>query len=379
MKNTMLNFYVNNKVTTEHINIDEYDEYIQKRKNLYRQLGIPILAIKDADILEVGSGVGHNTIPLITKWGAKHIDMLEPNPVAAEELKSNFEARAIGKETYTIFPVILEEFKGEKKYDLVIAEGYVQFAHNWKAFLNEVKKYTHENSIVIVTCADEIGLYVERMKRVAGQYAVRDIERLEDKVEHLDKLWNGQKYGENLKGMTRSSKEWILDMIFNESSIFEHAMTMKETMDEMGDTFDILGASQNIFTDYSWYKDLSYDYKEAYKNQYDTKKHMLLIAGEYDETIRTVAENQKLEHTIKNVMEYVKGIEREEKICIKDFLMEIDKVSEAADNKKIRQYNEELKEILQLCAEKKEVEWEKYKMWKYTFGKSMQYISFERK
>lgn len=379
MINTMLNFYVNNMVTTEHIDMKEYGEYIQKRKNLYRQLGIPILAIKDADILEIGPGVGHNTIPLITEWKARHIDMLEPNPVAAKELKSNFEATGINKEAYSIYPVLLEEFKGDKKYDFVIAEGYVQFAYNWKEFLNVIKKYTHDSSIVVVTCADEIGLYVERMKRVAGQYAVRDVERLEDKVEYLDKLWNGQKYEENLKGMTRSSKEWILDMIFNESTIFEHAMTMNEAIDEMGAKFDILGASQNIFTDYSWYKDLSFDYKNAYKNQYDTKKHMFLVAGEYDETIRTALQNQKLENSIKKVMEFVKSFEKGEMISIKDFLLEIDKVSEAADNEKITKYNEELKEILELCAEKKEVEWENYKLWKYTFGKSMQYISFERK
>lgn len=380
MNNTMLNFYVDNKVTTEHIDIDGYGEYIQKRKNLYRQLGIPILAIKDADILEVGPGVGHNTIPLITKWGAKHIDMLEPNPVAAKELKSNFESRGICEETYEIYPLILEEFNVEKKYDLVIAEGYVQFAHNWKDFLDAVKKYTHESSIVVVTCADEIGLYVERMKRAAGQYAVRDIGgSVEDKVEYLDKLWDVQSYSERLRGMTRSSKEWILDMIFSDANIFEYAMTMKDAIDVMGDEFDVLGASQNIFTDYSWYKDLSFDYKNVYKRQYDIKKHMLLIAGEYDETIRTAAQNQKLENSIKDVMEYVKTIEKGEKISIEDFLMEIDKVSEAADNERIRNYNAELKEILQLCADRKEVKWEKYKVWNCTFGKSMQYISFERR
>lgn len=258
MNNTMLNFCVNNKITTEHIDIDGYGEYIQKRKNLYRQLGIPILAIKDADILEVGPGVGHNTIPLITKWGAKHVDMLEPNPVAAKELKSNFESRGICEETYEIYPIVLEEYREDKTYDIVIAEGCIEYMENWKESLNIIKEYTHENSIVIVSCADEIGLYVERMKRIAGQYAVRKIERIEDKIEQLEKLWNGDKHKDNLKGMTRTSKEWILDLIFNEA-MFENKMTMKDAMEAMGDKFSVLGASQNIFTDYSWYKDLSFD------------------------------------------------------------------------------------------------------------------------
>lgn len=379
MKNTMLDFYVNNKVTTGHIDINKYEEYVKKRKNLYRQLGIPLLAIKDADILEIGPGAGHNTIPLITEWEARHVDMLEPNPIAAEELKTNFETREIDKGTYRIFSVILEEFKGDKKYDIVIAEGYIQFAANWKEFLNIIKEYTHENSIVIVTCAEEIGLYVERMKRVVGQYAVRNVEKLEDKIECLDKLWNGEKSGDALKGRTKSFKEWALDWVFNNANMFEHAMTMKDAMGEMGDQFHVLGASQNIFTDYSWYKDLSYDHMNSYINQYDIKKHMFLIAGEYTETVRTLEENQKLESAIEEAIEYARKVECGEKLDMNHIGNLIDEISKISKNGRLKGYNDELKEILSLCVDGKEIRWETYNTWKNTFGKSMQYISFERK
>lgn len=375
----MLEFYVNNKVTTEHIDKENYDEYMHKREKLYLQLGIPLLTFRNADILEIGPGVGHNTLPLITEWGAKHIDMLEPNPVAAHELKVNFETHKIDDKAYRIFPVILEEYNEKKKYDIVIAEGYIQFATNYKVFLEKIKQYTNKNSIVIITCADEMGLYVERMKRAAGQYAVRNIEKLEDKVEHLDKLWNGEKYGNNLKGMTRSSKEWILDMVFNEASMFEHAMSMKDAMEEMEDQFNVLGASQNIFTDYSWYKDLSYDYLESYKKQYDARKHIFLIAGDYSEVVRTIEEDLELERAIKDAVEYAKKVEKGEEYNIDKFWAYIDKVSEASGNRKLIEYNEELKEILYLSAKGQEIAWNEYNTWKYTFGKAMQYISFERK
>lgn len=379
MKNLMLDFYLNNKVTTEHIAMERYDEYIQKREKLYLQLGIPLLVFKNADIIEIGPGVGHNTLPLITEWKAKHIDMLEPNVVAASQLKVNFDNHKIDNQMYRILPIIWEEYDEEKKYDIVIAEGYIQFAANYKEFLNKIEKYTHQNSIVIITCSDEIGLYVERMKRIVGQYAVKDIEKLEDKVEHLNKLWNGEKYGNNLKGMTRSSKEWILDMIFNEASMFEHVMTMKDAIEEMADEFNVLGASQNIFTDYSWYKDLSFDCLESFKNQYDAKKHIFLIAGDYSEVIRTVTENVKLERAIKDTVEYAKEVEKGESININKFMKYIDRVSEISENEKLIEYNKELKEILCLYAKGQNITWDNYSTWKYTFGKSMQYISFERK
>ena len=170
----MLEFYLQNHITTEHIDVAHWNDYLRKRKNLYRQLGIPMLAIKGSEILEVGPGAGHNSIPLIIE-GARSIDLVEPNPVAREALEDNFKRMEIKESAYIVHPVTLEEYSTKKKYDIVIAEGYVQSAQNWKEFMAILKTFTKENSIVIVTCMDEIGLYLERMKRFVGRYIVRDM------------------------------------------------------------------------------------------------------------------------------------------------------------------------------------------------------------
>lgn len=39
--------------------ISNMKEHLKKRENLYRQLGIPLIAFKDAKILEVGGGSGY--------------------------------------------------------------------------------------------------------------------------------------------------------------------------------------------------------------------------------------------------------------------------------------------------------------------------------
>ena len=56
---------------------EDYEVHFEKRRKLYRQLGIPLIAFRNADILDVGSGDGYNTAAFF-EFGAAYIDMVEP-------------------------------------------------------------------------------------------------------------------------------------------------------------------------------------------------------------------------------------------------------------------------------------------------------------
>lgn len=49
------------------------------------------MALRGCNILEVGPGEGHNTLPLLKEWGIAHVDLLEPNEIARKELEEKFE------------------------------------------------------------------------------------------------------------------------------------------------------------------------------------------------------------------------------------------------------------------------------------------------
>lgn len=65
--------------------------------------------------------------------------------------------------------------------------------------------------------------------------------------------------------MSRPAKDWVMDTIFN-PSMYNNTMSVVQAIDFFGSEYDILGASPNMFTDYSWYKDIWYDYKDDYKS-----------------------------------------------------------------------------------------------------------------
>lgn len=374
MSESALEYYRRNAISTGHGVDAEWDKHIARRRKLYRQLGIPMLAFRNNNILEVGPGDGHNTVPLLTEWHAAHIDLLEPNETARIELQEKLQRKEVPSDSYTVYADTLEKYQTTKKYDIVIAEGFLQYAKNWKECLTCIEKLVHEDSIVIVTCTDEISYYVEKMKRSVMHYLVKDVEGHGEKVKILTQIMRPQL--STLKGMSREIEDWIEDQFFYPMGC--ELMTMGNAMEYYGDKFDVLGASQNIFVDYSWYKDYEYDYIASYKRQYEEKKHMFLVAGDDHEVYRTLEENMLLEESVTCANRAARKIE-EGTGKVSELVEAVRAVSKNTVNPIIIAFNTELIEIIEKMEKKEAIDWMAYETYRKCFGKTMQYMSFIKK
>ncbi len=58
MRNDYLDFYGKHYISPVKQDIGNINLHYDRRKKLYRQCGIPVIAFRDADILEVGPGGG---------------------------------------------------------------------------------------------------------------------------------------------------------------------------------------------------------------------------------------------------------------------------------------------------------------------------------
>lgn len=376
MENEYLKFYTEHQISPVHVNLEEWEQHVKKRKNLYRQLGIPQLAVRGSEILEIGPGGGHNSLPLIIESGAKHIDLVEPNEVGRKELQQVFKQYGIAEDKYTIHPELLENFKADKKYDIIIAEGFLMCLKNWKECLEKLREFSTKNSIIIITCADELGLYVEQMKRLVSWYLIKDIKEYDEKVRVLEEQFERQlKY---LPARSRSVKDWVQDQMLNKAYIIPNQMNMRDAMEVYRNEFDVLGSSQNIFTDYSWYKDMAYDFMTAYECQYEQKKHMFLLAGEYEEIVHSIEDNQKLEKIVRELNQLARQMEEEGNTDKGDEILKKLEELNACDviSERLKIFNEQLKEILLCLQSEQEIPWDKYQIYSQSFGKSMQYLSF---
>ena len=180
----------------------------------------------------------------------------------------------------------------------------------------------------------------------------------------------------SMTGMSRLAEDWIEDQIFMPH--FEEYMTIGKAIQFYEKDFDVLGASQNIFVDYSWYKDYEYDYLSSYLKQYDEKKHMFLVAGDDNEVYRRAEENILLENAVAKANEAARKAE-EYGLDMDELVIKIQDVTHVTVNPVIKQFNNDIINILERIEKNQEINWQEYQTYMECFGKTMQYVSFMKK
>lgn len=379
MKNDELKYYSEHNMSPEHQDISDIEVHYARRGKLYRQCGIPEIAFRDAEILEVGPGSGYNTLAFF-HWNCRHVDLVEANPAGIKDVQNLFKEQVIPNDRYSIYECFIEDYENEnKKYDIVIAEGFIQHIENQKEVLDKLTSLLNDKGIIVITCEDKISWFIELMKRLVGWAITQNIREYEEKVQYLTKIFEPQL--KQLRGVSKPPADWVRDIILNPEINNEHDLNLISAIEYLGDGFEVLGSSPQMFTDYSWSKDIWCDYKKEYENQFAEKRLSLLMAN-MCEVILPVEQVQILaryfETIVKAEVAYEKTLNADR---INDILTAMDAmegiVANNMPNKFIKVFNE-IKDVLLCIQTGKEVKMEEYPDFFTAFGRTQQYISFEK-
>lgn len=379
MKNDFLEYYGKHNISPVKQDVSNIEIHYERRKKLYRQLGIPTIAFRNAEILEVGPGGGYNTLAFF-HWNVKHVDLVEANPKGREDMQQLFVQQGIAEEKYEIFPYKIEEYKTKKKYDIIIAEGFLPLIYNQQEVINKLQELINENGIIVVTCSEDICFFIELMKRLVGIMIVADIPEYDQKVEYLADFFKPQLA--RLRGVSRSPEDWVQDQILSPTIVNEAELTMSQAINYFGENFDVLGCSPNLFTDYSWYKDIWCNYKEDYREQFRRKRFSLLMAN-MQEVILPVEAADILEKHFKEIKRLEADYERTFDVDkVSSIIKEMDSMdSLLQQNFEVEFTNvfHEIKEALLCLLQEKKVNMNKYPCFFSAFGRTQQYISFVKR
>lgn len=374
MANNYLDYYGNHDISPVRQDISNIDIHYRRREKLYRQCGIPVIAFKDKDVLEIGPGGGYNTLALF-QWDIKHADLVEPNKKGREDMWKLFTEQGISVEKYHIYSCMIENYTTTKTYDIIIAEGFLYAVDNKREIINRCKSLMAKHGIIVVTCSDHMCCFIELMKRLLGHIIVKDVDLYDDKVEYLVSFFAPQL--SKLKGVSRSPREWVQDQILN-PAFLNMDFSMSQAIDYFGDEYDILGTSPNIFTDYSWYKDIWFDYKDDYKKQFARKRASMLMAGMPEKILSPKAINN-----MESFFDVINDLEiRYEQTLNERYVLDIRKCICKMRNSLLpvgsnfMKVYDEIDEALSEALEYGAVNLEKYPHFFSAFGRTQQYIAF---
>lgn len=301
--------------------------------------------------------------------------LVEPNKAGVAEMRKLFSDYHISDEQYEIKECTIEEADINEKFDIVIAEGFLHAIDNSEEIIKRLCGLVKEGGGVTITCMDSLSMFVEQMKRLICHILIKDISDYEMRVKECVRFFEGQM--NNVNGMSRSIEDWVRDDMLNPAFNNEKVLSMETAIKIFPEEFSFLGSSQNIITDYSWYKDLGYNERENILHQYRVKRHNFLMTG-LEETILSEEDSQFLEEKISEIRKFAIEYEKENVPLyldeIEQRLYDLRAIMSKIDKRCIN-FVDDVREILKMLKKGRDVEIEKYGTFYTAVGRTQQYLS----
>lgn len=377
MGNDYLDFYGEHHISPVRQDISNIELHYERRRKLYRQCGIPLLAFRDARILEVGPGGGYNTLAFF-HWDCGHVDLVEANPRGFEDMQRLFAEQSIPQEKYDIISCEIEDYHTDKKYDIIIAEGFLPHLPNQKEIIEKLQKLAGDDGIIVITCVDHVSWFIEIMKRLLGWVLTREIQGYEQRLEFLLKLFEPQLA--KLRGVSRPAKDWVQDNMLNPVTSNQSELGLGQAICLFENGYDVLGTSPHMFTDYSWHKDIWYDCTRDYKCQFG-KKHLNLLMANEPEVILPASLVETAAGHFKAIRKLAAEYEEEQDMqCIERIMVHMDEMKDTIctlQNGFVEVFAE-IRDALGRVAEGKDINMEEYPHFFGSFGRAQQYIAFAK-
>ncbi len=140
-----------------------WHNHIKKRRNLYeRHLMLPLRFFKGADVIEFGCNSGENALYLAS-LGAR-VTLVEPNEQVLPRLNHLFRAFALESQVEALLNTDIEGFSSSKRFDVVIAEGFLSMLDNGEESFLKICKCLKEEGTGIISFDDHYGSLLEFMR-----------------------------------------------------------------------------------------------------------------------------------------------------------------------------------------------------------------------
>jgi len=251
-----LDFYRRHDVSPVAQDIRDMDAHFQRRDSLYRFLGIPPAFVEGRRVAEFGPGSGHNALFTASLKPSRYV-LVDGNPRGVAEtralLRTHFgNGQAVDVPGIEVIESTFEAFDTEERFDLVLAEGFLPHVIDPQDLLRRLARFVRPGGILVITTVSPVSIVSENIRRLIRTGLVAPKAPPKEQIAavlpvlgpHLD----------NLRGMSRSHEDWIIDNIVQPVAD-AGLLSIPQAIAALDDSFDAYGSSPALYTDLRWYKD----------------------------------------------------------------------------------------------------------------------------
>lgn len=257
----------------------------RKRQNLLENyLKMPARLWRDGDVLEFGPGSGENAA-ILAYYGAR-LTLVEPLDYLIQKLQANFQKLGLQDHLQEIHLQSLEQFESSRRYEFVVAEGFIHFLVDKPATVRKLCSLVAPEGFLLVSVVHPSGTFIEFFKKALLDRMIRQCGAVtpERRMENAKLLF----YEDFQKtSHSRSFESWIGDTLLNPLYRMVNFLDLAQILASAPDDFQLYSAWPNCmsFDDLRWHK-MILDSKQvrsrtlnAYYSRYPHYLHSLPAAG----------------------------------------------------------------------------------------------------
>lgn len=263
-KKAFLDFYEKHQIIPVRQDKSDLAKHFNRRGNLYKQIGIPPVLLKDKSVIEFGPGSGDNAIFTASLKPGCYV-LVDANSASISELRKKLDEGHFGEVTPEICNSNVLDYQDGRQFEAVFCEGVIPNQENPSAFLKKISSFAVPGGVMCITTMSPFSCLAEVCRRVIRPFFPQEINcAVEDAVKFFreDLL--------SLTGMSRFHEDWVLDNILHPwgKNLF---FSIPAAIETISDNFDFYGSSPSFLMDWRWYKSVNgpeFGTNEMAKNAY---------------------------------------------------------------------------------------------------------------
>src|SRR4051794_17630925 len=288
-----LAYYKEHGISPVTYDTSDLQAHLDRRDSLYRGLGLPGVAFKGCDVLEVAPGSGQNGLYVAAALPARY-EMIEPNPTAAKSIEALFATFARPHTAPVLHAMTLEEFTPITQYDIVICENWIGDLPHELDLIRKLADLVRPGGVLAMTLTPLIGLLPNMMRKLLALRLVDRDMPFADKVTRLAEIFGP--HLRTIRNMTRSHRDWVMDCMLN-PHYFNIILPLDAVIAEIGSRAEVLGTVPRFYADWRWFKSLvgsERRFNAAFQASYISNLHNF-VDYRREFTARAAEQNQVLD------------------------------------------------------------------------------------